>query len=194
MASYPTSVKAFTTKVDGAGNKIFAAHVNDIQDEVSAIETGLEGTLQHHVKVAAAKYFFGDARAVGDGVFSTPGFFAADYTASAGNWTVITGNVAVMRYTLVGRMMTVYFIISSTNVTAGPVTLSVKIPAGFTALNTCRNLVQVSDAGTPGTGVARVSGSGGTTIDFFKNTTGTAWTLTAGSNTDIFGQIAFEVN
>lgn len=41
MASYPTSVKTFTSKSDGAGNRIFAAHVNDIQDEVTAIEDGL---------------------------------------------------------------------------------------------------------------------------------------------------------
>lgn len=41
MASYPTSVKTFTTKNDGAGNTIFAAHVNDLQDEVHAIEDGL---------------------------------------------------------------------------------------------------------------------------------------------------------
>lgn len=41
MASYPTSVKAFTTKSDGPGNTILAAHVNDLQDEVAAIETDL---------------------------------------------------------------------------------------------------------------------------------------------------------
>jgi hypothetical protein len=41
MASYPTSVKTFTSKSDGAGNRIFASHVNDIQDEVTAIEDGL---------------------------------------------------------------------------------------------------------------------------------------------------------
>jgi hypothetical protein len=40
-ASYPTSVKTFTTKSDGAGNTILAAHVNDIQAEVTAIETDL---------------------------------------------------------------------------------------------------------------------------------------------------------
>jgi hypothetical protein len=41
VAAYPTSVKTFTTKSDGAGNKIFAAHINDLQDEVTAIEDGL---------------------------------------------------------------------------------------------------------------------------------------------------------
>lgn len=39
MASYPASVKSFTTK--NAGDTIQPAHVNDIQDEVNAIESGL---------------------------------------------------------------------------------------------------------------------------------------------------------
>ena len=39
MPSYPTSVKSFTTK--NAGDSILAAHVNDIQDEVNAVEAGL---------------------------------------------------------------------------------------------------------------------------------------------------------
>lgn len=41
MASYPSAVKTFTSKADGAGNKIFASHINDLQDEVHAIEDGL---------------------------------------------------------------------------------------------------------------------------------------------------------
>ena len=40
-ASYPSSAKTFTTKSDGAGNTILAAHVNDLQLEVTAIETDL---------------------------------------------------------------------------------------------------------------------------------------------------------
>lgn len=39
MASYPTSVKTFTTK--NTGDDILAAHINDLQDEVTAIEDGL---------------------------------------------------------------------------------------------------------------------------------------------------------
>lgn len=38
-ASYPGSVKTFTTR--SAGQTIEAAHVNDLQDEVNAIEAGL---------------------------------------------------------------------------------------------------------------------------------------------------------
>lgn len=40
-ASYPTSIKSFTTKVDGAGNLVNAEHVNALQEEVTAIETQL---------------------------------------------------------------------------------------------------------------------------------------------------------
>lgn len=40
-ASYPTSAKTFTTKSDGAGNTIQAAHINDLQLEVTAIEQDL---------------------------------------------------------------------------------------------------------------------------------------------------------
>lgn len=40
-ASYPTSSKTFTTKSDGPGNTILAAHINDLQLEVTAIETDL---------------------------------------------------------------------------------------------------------------------------------------------------------
>lgn len=44
-ASFPTSVKSFTTKVDGAGGDLVAAaDVNGLQDEVIAIETELKKT------------------------------------------------------------------------------------------------------------------------------------------------------
>lgn len=39
-ASYPSSVKSFVTKVDFA-DTVFAAHVNDLQDEVNAIQANL---------------------------------------------------------------------------------------------------------------------------------------------------------
>lgn len=44
-ATYPSGVKAFTSKSDGPGNTILAAHVNDLQNEVMAIETDLTGGL-----------------------------------------------------------------------------------------------------------------------------------------------------
>jgi hypothetical protein len=40
-ATYPGGSKSFTTKSDGAGNTILAAHINDLQEEVTAIEQDL---------------------------------------------------------------------------------------------------------------------------------------------------------
>ncbi len=40
-ASYPSATRSFTTKIDGAGNTVLAAHINDLQDEVVAIENDL---------------------------------------------------------------------------------------------------------------------------------------------------------
>ena len=54
-ASYPSSAKSFTTKTDGAGQTIFAAHVNDLQDEVVALETALiSGGVAHGLKPSVA--------------------------------------------------------------------------------------------------------------------------------------------
>ncbi len=60
MASYPTTTKTFTTKADGAGNTIMAAHVNDLQSEVTAIEAALLATgLAHHLLFVDATYDIG---------------------------------------------------------------------------------------------------------------------------------------
>lgn len=42
MAQFPSAVKTFTTK--NAGDTIQPSHLNDLQDEVSAIEDGLLGS------------------------------------------------------------------------------------------------------------------------------------------------------
>jgi hypothetical protein len=44
-ASYPSSVKSFTTKVDFS-DTVIAAHVNDLQDEVTAIESTLGSSIK----------------------------------------------------------------------------------------------------------------------------------------------------
>lgn len=48
-ASYPTSVKSFTTR--STNQTIAAAHVNDLQDEVAAIETALLGSFTHNLTI-----------------------------------------------------------------------------------------------------------------------------------------------
>lgn len=62
-ASYPTSTKSFTTKVDGPGHTISASHVNDLQDEVVAIENGLRAGLAHDLLFTDATYDIGKSGA-----------------------------------------------------------------------------------------------------------------------------------
>jgi len=78
MATYPGGVKTFTTKVDGAGNKVFASHINDLQDEVTAIEDGLlNGTAPvtssrvtaAALQVAGGSTFTGAVRVAGTSTF-----------------------------------------------------------------------------------------------------------------------------
>jgi hypothetical protein len=47
-ASYPSSTKTFSTKA--GGGTVEAAHVNDLQDEVASVETGLLSGLAHVLK------------------------------------------------------------------------------------------------------------------------------------------------
>ena len=46
-ASYPSAVKTFTTRT--LGDVIQAAHVNDLQDEVTAVETGILNGFAHAI-------------------------------------------------------------------------------------------------------------------------------------------------
>lgn len=55
MADYPTQVKSFTPKADGPGNTIAASHINDLQDEVVAMESALiTNGVAHDVKPSTA--------------------------------------------------------------------------------------------------------------------------------------------
>jgi hypothetical protein len=67
MASYPSAAKVFTTK--NTGDAVQAAHVNDLQDEVNAIEAALLGTLAHAVTIGGLLTVsgFGDHAITGSG-------------------------------------------------------------------------------------------------------------------------------
>lgn len=51
-ASFPTSIKSFTSKTDGV-DTIAASHVNDLQDEVTAIETALGASMANVAPLTA---------------------------------------------------------------------------------------------------------------------------------------------
>jgi hypothetical protein len=68
-ASYPSATKSFTTKSDGPTSTIFAAHINDLQDEVVAIEADLRSGQIGGTGVPTN----GSVFKAGDGSVSAPG-------------------------------------------------------------------------------------------------------------------------
>jgi hypothetical protein len=143
MASFPNSVKTFTTRTN-LTDKVDAGHVNDLQDEVNAIETD---ALAAWVPVA---------------------FDAGNFTGSGTIvWTVAAGDQAYFKYRKRGKTLLVSFGFDTTTVAGAGNTLQVPIPGGFTAAAAMDTCVRNIDAGTAGIGYAFVT-AGGTTIGFRK--------------------------
>jgi hypothetical protein len=90
-ASYPTSIKSFSNR--SAGQTIGAAHVNDLQDEVSALETGLLNGLQHGLTVAT-----------GGVTVSTGNTVLGQNLSVAGNSTIAGSLVVSSNATITGNL------------------------------------------------------------------------------------------
>lgn len=144
-ASYPTSVKSFTTKV--SADVIQASHVNDMQDEVVAVETNLLASWTSYVpvwgnsgtantagdstitgryyKVGKLVYFtiafvFGSTSVAGNGVYT----FTLPVTSIGGSQPVGTASIIdadAARYTGVAIMLTstTVFVLNSDATTGG---------------------------------------------------------------------------
>lgn len=83
-ASFPSSVKSFTTKL--AGDTIQAAHINDLQDEVTAVETDLLNGFQHHLLFTDNTYDIGQSGA------TRPRHLYLAQNATIGGTLGVTGN------------------------------------------------------------------------------------------------------
>jgi hypothetical protein len=196
-ASYPTSVKAFTTKQDGAGNTIFAAHVNDIQDEVVAIESGLlNGTAPLNSSIttvrtlAVSTGIFERGRSVQMGDPAAISFASTLFVAEAGNWNVSSTDVVTLARSQVGKQVTLAFDINTTDVTASNATyLAMRLPDNSTSLYQTRSVIQVTDGAALGFGVALIP-AGSQFVRFFKNSSGNAWS-TATDLSGVRGQIMY---
>lgn len=125
------------------------------------------------------------------GLWTAVAHSAGNFTSDSGSWTVDAGDQTTYAYTLVGKTMTVAFAIVTSDVGGTPTQLRIAIPGGFTAAKTIYNTCYTIDAGTPGLGIATVSASG-TVIQVFRQGAA-AWTTTSGDDTQVIGQITFEV-
>lgn len=142
--------------------------------------------------VNAVTGYFERARTTALGEWIAVAFAAGNFTASAGNWTLTAPDQVSFKYTLIGKTMVVSVAFTNTTVTAGPVTLSVIIPGGFTAASIARSMINVQDAGAAfAIGMMEVQ-AGATTISFFKDPTAAAWAAGV-NNTAVIGELTFEI-
>lgn len=120
---------------------------------------------------------------------------AADFSGLGGQtWGVDSGDVITYKYIVIGKMMTVSFYISTTDVggVANPA-LTLKIPGGFTAASNMRSSsLWYNDAPTEGAGLIAIP-SGSTVIQLYKSNSGGNWTATTSDNTQCVGVITFEI-
>jgi hypothetical protein len=85
----------------------------------------------------------------------------------------------------------VAFEIAASEVSAAAGQLRIAIPGGHIAARSMRNAIQVVDDGVHLIGIARVFAAGAF-IELYRDAVG-PWTITAGPNTSVLGQITFEV-
>lgn len=135
-ASYPSATKSFTTK--NAGNTIDADHVNDLQLEVTAIETDLRTAFP-----ATSGASGGQIKFPGTQNPSTDVNTLDDY--EEGSWTPVLGgsggtsgqtyNIQVGSYVKIGKLVTATFRMSLTAL--GTVTTDVQVQGlPFTSAST----------------------------------------------------------
>lgn len=101
-ASYPGSVKTFTSRNNG--DVIQASHINDLQDEVNAIEAGLlqgSAPLNSSNSTVAALSVLGGSTFTGPVVFSTGVTFAATTVPRCNAFSTATQSIPNNSYTAV---------------------------------------------------------------------------------------------
>jgi hypothetical protein len=126
------------------------------------------------------------------GTWTTVSFNAADFTASAGTWTVDSADVTSFAWSIVNKQMTVEFAVDATDVSATPAFLQILIPGGYTSARLVYNQCYVKDAASSAVaGTVQVNAAD--TKIYIGLTNGTAFSTTSSDNTRVRGQITFEV-
>jgi len=133
------------------------------------------------------------SRSFAMGEWTTPAFNAGDFTAGGTQtWTVAAGDVSTFEYTLVGKKMTVVFVIQTSTVGGTPdPDLRLAVPGGFTAAKRALNDILCLDNGTFTLGFYQILADN-TYISFTKQSLAN-WAA-ATDNSAVFGEITFEVS
>jgi hypothetical protein len=147
-----------------------------------------------HKTITATGSISERARTTALGEWIAVPYVSTNYTATTGTWIVTASQAVSVWYTLVGKTMTVSFLITGSSLTLATATwLQIKIPAMATSTRQQWGTFAYNDNGTQGTGVCYVIPTTNTVIRFGKTLTGSsAWTVSA--TLSLAGSFAFEVS
>lgn len=122
-------------------------------------------------------------------------FNAANFTANVGSWTVDAADQVTLAYTLEGSILSVTFFIEKTDISSTPHTLSIALPNGYLPSATFEASfnVGVIDAGAAVAVGRTVVRSSGSFLEVNKINVAN-FTTTAADNTDVFGQMRFNIS
>lgn len=126
------------------------------------------------------------------GAWSSEAFNAANFTASAGNWTLTSPDQVHYDYIIAGKLMLINFFFNATTVSSTPASLSVVLPNGETCAKQVDFPVSTYDNGVLRNGYCRIS-AGATTMTFFRDILASGNWAAATNNTGIAGFIAIEI-
>jgi hypothetical protein len=142
-----------------------------------------------------AKQFFRTNATAAQGEWTTVPYASGNFTASAGTWTVESGDQVALGYMLHGKTMALTFRLDTTSTSAGMgVELRIAVPGGYTVGSTTAqyiNTIYVNDAGTKGLGQA-FAVAGNTYVSLYRLDEA-AWGSGAVNTTAVRGTIFFEV-
>lgn len=127
------------------------------------------------------------------GAWTTPTFDAGNFTASgAMTWSVEAGDVLTYAYIILGKMMTILFMIDTSTVGGTPSSaLLIKIPGSKTATKGMTTAIIVYDNGAQTYGVGVIQ-AGQTLIRCYRPSSAN-WSASTNLTT-VYGQITFEIN
>jgi hypothetical protein len=163
--------------------------INDV--DACMVFSGPGTVTADNTTIAASRGYTERLRTTPLGDWTTPTFDANDYTGSGSmTWTVDSGDVTTMAYTLIGTTMIVSFFLVNTTVGGTPSsTLQIAIPGGYSGVKRMRTPINVLNNATQSTGLAEVQASQ-TDIYLYVDFAASNWVAGA---TDVYGQITFEV-